>query len=246
MEWAEEAIVLGARQHGETDIILEVMTRGRGRWSGLVRGGRSRRMRPVLQPGNTVEAVWRARLDEHLGNFRAEAVAERTGLFMEAPAAIYGVQMLAHHLRLLAERDAHPRLYDAANVIIENLIDPDVAAELMALFELTLLDELGFGLDLQSCAAGGDGDLVYVSPRSARAVSRAAGAPYADRLLALPAFLRGRQGGDAPVWRDIDAAFRLTGYFLRRHVYAARGIEEPAARERFIASIVKTLNADAA
>ncbi|MHA1189697.1 MAG: DNA repair protein RecO, partial [Alphaproteobacteria bacterium] len=126
MEWHEEALALGARRHGETDVILEVLTRQRGRHLGLVRGGRSRRLRAVLQPGNGLKVTWRARLSEHLGNFRVEPLAERAAELMMSRCATYGIQALAAHLRLLPERDPHPRLYDAATVIVENLHNPDI------------------------------------------------------------------------------------------------------------------------
>lgn len=235
MEWSEQAIVLGSRRHGESDIILEVMTRGRGRHLGLVRGGRSRRQRPLLQPGNTLAITWRARLDEHLGNFRAEPVTERTALLMSSGIAAFGIQLAAAHLRLLAERDPHPRLYDALAVVVDALEDPQLGAELLARFELLLLAELGFGLDLESCAATGSAaDLVYVSPKSGRAVSAAAGEPWRDRLLALPAFLT---GGGRATHEEIEEGFRLTGYFLERHVYEPRGMAAPESRAGFIRAL---------
>src|SRR5688500_16110003 len=194
MEWSEEGIVVGTRRHGETDVILEVVTSGRGRHLGLVKGGRSRRLRPVVQPGNTLALTWRARLDEHLGNFRVEPVRERSGLTASAVGA-FGLALAAVHLRLLPERDPHPRLYGALAALLDGFDRPALAAEMMARFELMLLDELGFGLDLTSCAAtGGRNELIFVSPKSGRAVSREAGGPYADRLLPLPSFLLASAG----------------------------------------------------
>lgn len=246
MEWTEDAIVLGGRKHGETGVILEVMSRDRGRHLGLVRGGRSRRLRPILQPGNTVRATWRARLEEHLGQWSIEPVQERVGPVLDLPVAMLGLQTLTQHLRLLPERDPHPKLFDAAVVIFDALPETAVAAELMALFELALLDELGFGLDLSSCAAtGAKEELTYVSPRSGRAVSRAAGAPYAKNLLPLPAFLHRRQAGRPPGGRDLDEAFRTTGYFLRRNVYEPRGLGEPPVRARFVTEAVACLQGHA-
>ena len=233
MEWNEEALVVGTRRHAETDVILEVMTRDRGRHLGLVRGGRSRRLRPVVQPGNTLSVTWRARLDEHLGNFRVEPIRERSSLLMQSGSAAFGLQLAAAYLRLLPERDPHPRLYDAVGVIVEALGEPVLAAALMARFELLLLDELGFGLDLGACAATGQvHDLVYVSPKSGRAVSAAAGRPYGDRLLRLPAFL----GPDAimPGPAALEDAYRLTGFFLARHVFEPRGQDIPDTRESFL------------
>jgi len=245
MEWSEEGIVIGARRHGEADVIIEALTAGHGRHLGLVRGGRSRRLRPVIQPGNTLHFTWRARLHEHLGNFRVEPVVERSTLITATGAGAFGLQLVATHLRLLPERDPHPRLYHALAALIDCFDRPSLAAELMVRFELLLLDELGFGLDLESCAAtGGRADLVYVSPRSGRAVSRAAGAPYADRLLPLPAFLADAagRGGSAEA---VQEGFLLTGYFLERHVFDSRGENLPEVRLSFLKALRQALDAAA-
>lgn len=237
MEWRDEGIVLGTRKHGETSAILEVMTREHGRHLGLVRGGRSRRMQPVLQAGNRIELVWRARLDEHLGLFQAEALELNAASLFDSACAVYGLQLLAAHLRLLPERDPHASLYETLRVLIAHLADPEAAAELIIRFELLLLDELGFGLALDECAATGRrDDLAYVSPKTGRAVSREAGAPWSGRLLPLPAFLRPGSGlrGDPP---SIEAAFGLTGYFFARHVYEPRALQEPEARAAFLATL---------
>ena len=237
MEWSEEGIVVGTRRHGETDVILEVLTAGHGRHLGLVKGGRSRKLRPVLQPGNTLALTWRARLHEHLGNFRAEPVAERSSLLMASPVGAFGLALAGAHLRLLPERDPHPRMYEALALLLDRLDRPHLAAELMVRFELLLLDELGFGLDLESCAATGSREnLVYVSPKSGRAVSREAGEPYREKLLSLPAFLNGT--AKAAVDRNsLSEAFQLTGTFLLRHVLEPRGLAIPEARASFLKAI---------
>ncbi|QKV18480.1 DNA repair protein RecO [Oricola thermophila] len=241
MEWQDRGIIIGTRRHGETSLILEVMTEQRGRHLGLVRGGRSRRQQPVLQPGNAVELTWRARLEEHLGTFQVEPLALSAARLMEQPSGIHGIQLLAGHLRLLPERDRHTELFRALEVMIEHLCEPEIAGPLMVRFELRLLEELGFGLDLSSCAGTGSReDLVYVSPKSGRAVSRAAGEPWKDRLLALPAFLSGRSPA-APDAEAMAAAFELTGHFLRRHVYEPRGMAEPAARTGFAAAVGRAI-----
>ncbi|HEY9057894.1 MAG TPA: DNA repair protein RecO [Aurantimonas sp.] len=238
MEWREEAIVLGVRRHGETSVIAEVMTRERGRHLGLVRGGRSRKQQPVLQPGNSVAIHWRARLDEHMGAFLIEPLELRAARLMENGIGLNGVQLVAAHLRLLAERDPHARLYDGLAVIVDHLDEPDKAAELMLRFEIALLEELGFGLDLERCAATGRrDDLVYVSPKSGRAVSREAGEPWRDKLLPLPAFLIESDTACDP--RSLVDGFRMTGYFLSRHVFEPRGLAEPLSRAGFLAAIEK-------
>ncbi|MCQ1850117.1 DNA repair protein RecO [Neorhizobium galegae] len=245
MQWQDEAIIIGVKRHGETSVIAELMTRDRGRHLGLVRSGRSRSMQPVLQAGNRVEAVWRARLDEHLGEFKLEPVRLRAAKLMETATAVYGVQAMGALLRLLPERDPHPHLFDALDIILDAFDDPSDAGELFVRFELAVLNDLGFGLDLTECAAtGGRKDLVYVSPKTGRAVSREAGTPYADRMLALPGFLS--EGAASAADRDSMAeAFRLTGYFLHRHVYEPRGLTENAARDGFVQAALKALSRDA-
>src|SRR5580700_5921375 len=223
MEWTDEGIVLGTRRHGEGNAILEVMTRAHGRHLGLVRGGAGTRMRPVLQPGNSVQATWRARLDQHLGYFTVEGLQLRAASFLEQAHAVYGVSHLAALCRLLPERDPHPNVHDAFVAIVSALDDRIAVAVGVARFELQLLAELGFGLDLDRCAATGEEvDLVYVSPKSGRAVSQAAGAPWDDRLLRLPPFLRAGQIQTRPSPDELAAAFALTGYFLLRHVFEQR------------------------
>jgi DNA repair protein RecO (recombination protein O) len=241
MQWQGRAIILGVRRHGETSVIAEVMTPERGRHLGMVRSGRSRTMQPVLQPGNEVEVTWRARLDEHMGEFRVEPLTLRAARLMETATAVYGVQAMGALLRLLPERDPHPHLFEALEVILDNLHNPADAGELFIRFELAVLNDLGFGLDLSECAATGSrADLAYVSPKSGRAVSRGAGAPWADKMFALPSFLstERRQAAD---FDSLAEAFRLTGFFLHRHVYEPRGMEASTAREGFVQAALKAL-----
>jgi DNA repair protein RecO (recombination protein O) len=237
MEWHDDGLIIGLKKYGETSVILEAMTPAHGRHLGLVRGGRSKRWQPLLQPGNSVTLVWRARLDEHLGLYAVEVTKPRAANLMASALALHGLNHLAALLRLLAERDPHPALYETALLIADRLGDAPTAAALVR-FELAILAELGFGLDLTSCAATGvREDLIYVSPKSGRAVSRASGAPYHDRLLALPAFL-----GDERVEAGSDAlseAFRLTGYFLERDVFQPRGLPMPQARQAYLVELGK-------
>src|SRR5215216_5122656 len=240
MEWTEEGIVLGVRRHGEANAILEAMTRAHGRHLGLIRGGAGSRLRPVLQPGNSVRMVWRARLDEHLGNYAVEGLQLRAAAFLPVSHAIYGVTHLAALCRLLPERDPHPAVYASLETILEGIRDADWVAPRMVRFELALLAELGFGLDLATCAAtGGRDDLIYVSPKSGRAVSRAAGAPWHDKLLRLPAFLRAEPPADPPSLDDVADGFALTGYFLFRDVLGPRELQWSQARDGFIAAVAR-------
>jgi DNA repair protein RecO (recombination protein O) len=254
VEWTDIGIVLGARRHGETSAVAELMTREHGRHLGLVRGGSGARVKPVLQTGNLVSATWRARIDENLGYYVVEAMDLRAASYLAAAHALYGLHHLAALCRLLPERDPHPPVFDLLAHTIAGLGAPLPAAALVASFELQLLAELGFGLDLSSCAAtGATADLIYVSPKSGRAVSRQAGEPWRDKLLALPAFLLpdfpGADDGQgeaseepssaAPSSADLRDGFALTGFFLARHVYDPRGEPLPAARHHFIAAAVR-------
>jgi DNA repair protein RecO (recombination protein O) len=244
MQWTDEAIVIGTRRHGETSLIVELMTAAHGRHLGLVRGGRSRRVQPTLQPGNSVNATWRARLDGHLGHYTIEGTTERAARLIEGATGLYGIQTLAALLRLLPERDSHPRLYDGLVAILDYLDDSLIAGGLIVRFELKLLDDLGFGLDLSECAAtGGNDDLAYVSPKTGRAVSRSVGEPYHDRLLKLPTFLLEAPSEARPDAQAVVEAFHLTGYFLARHVYEPRGLEPPEARAAFLGLIARQLDA---
>jgi DNA repair protein RecO (recombination protein O) len=233
--------VLGSRRHGEANAILELMTREHGRHLGLVRGGASTRLKPVLQPGNSVMATWRARLEEHLGYFTVEGVDLRAASFLSVAHALYGVTHLAALTRLLPERDPHESVYATLDAVLDQLGDAATVAVLAARFELQLLAELGFGLDLSSCAATGAlDDLAYVSPKSGRAVSRAAGEPWRERLLALPPFLVD-EAAQSPTADELAAAFALTGFFFARHVYEPRGETLPESREHFIAAVTRAM-----
>src|SRR6266700_5413413 len=216
MEWTDEGIVLGVRRHGESSAIVELLTRSHGRHLGLVRGGSASRMRPLLQPGNSVRAVWRARLDEHLGTYAIEGTRLRAATLLSVSHAAYGVTHLAALARLLPERDPHEDIHDMLDRTLDDFDDAGDAAVHVVKFELAMLAELGFGLDLDSCAAtGATTDLSYVSPKSGGAVSRAAGEPWRDKLLRLPPFLRqGESHGNGWSDQDLQDGFLLTGRFL--------------------------------
>lgn len=235
MEWSSEGLIIGVRRHGESALILEAMVPGHGRCLGLVRGGRSPKHAAFLQAGNSAQLTWRARLEDHLGTFTAEATRLRAAEILADRKKLYLLQLLADHLRLLPERDPHDELLRGVISLIDEERHPlDLAAEL-ARFEMYLLEELGFGLDIETCAVtGAHENLTHVSPKTGRAVSAEAAAPYVDRLFALPAFLTG--AGD-PTPKDIAAAFALTGYFLDRHVWAARQIRQPETREWLVRNL---------
>lgn len=230
MHWSDEGIVLSARPHGESGAILQLLTREHGRHAGLVRGGQGKRARGLLQPGNLVAAQWSGRLAEHLGSYTCEPVsayaaqvlddADRLAALAAAAAVSEGA---------LPEREPHAVCFEGLRVLMEEL-PGDHWAEVYVHWELGLLAELGFGLDLAKCAAGGANDqLAYVSPKSGRAVSLAAGEPYRDKLLALPGFLAGR-GGGGPT--EVAQGLALTGFFLERFVFAPHHKPLPAARQR--------------
>ena len=242
MEWTDDGIVLGIRRHGEANAILELMTREHGRHLGLVRGGAGSRMRPVLQPGNLVRAVWRARLDEHLGTYTVEGLHLRAATFLTLSHAVYAVTHVAALARLLPERDPHESVFDALEAMLDHFDDPAIAAHFVVRFELQILTELGFGLDLESCAAtGATADLAYVSPKSGRAVSRGGGEAWQDRLLRLPEFLGTEGGGGRPSAGALTDGFALTGFFLARHVLEPRGLALSDARSHFVAAVMRAL-----
>lgn len=233
MEWHDDAIVLSVRQHGESGTILEVLTRTHGRHMGLVRGGR--KMKPVLQPGNSIRLQWRARLQEHLGNFACELDTARAGALMEGREALAGLNAFTSVTNATVPERAplYEPVFDASTILLDAMMEDGLAhwGAVYVRWEAGLLEALGFGLDLTSCAATGDTDnLIYVSPKSGRAVSAAAGKPYAGRLFPLPQFLLGAQNEVGAA--DIAAGLALTGHFLFDRVLKPNGKPMPSARLR--------------
>ncbi|MBE9558763.1 MAG: DNA repair protein RecO [Proteobacteria bacterium] len=232
MEWSDEGIGLTVRRHGESSAIVSLLTLGHGRHGGLVRGGSSRRMRGFLQPGNTVSANWRARLEEHLGTLTVEPMVSHAALYDQPGplAALTAATALVE--AALPERAPHPELYHLLGELLEALDRPGWA-EAYIRWELRLLADLGFGLDLGSCASTGTNDgLAWVSPKSGRAVSLSAGEPWRAKLLPLPRFLSPE--GGAPDLAQLNEGLRLTGWFLERHVFTAHNARTPDSRERLI------------
>lgn len=238
IDWADEGVVLSARKHGEAAAIVNLLTRAHGRHAGLVRGGAGRRLRGVLQPGNEVAARWRARLEEHLGTYTVELTRERASRLLGDALALAGLSAACALSQVaLPEREPHAALHEGLVALLEALEGaPDWAARYVR-WELGLLRELGFGLDLSCCAATGVRDwLAYVSPRSGQAVSEAAAAPWRDKLLPLPAFLITGliAGADEVAADDVARGLELTGFFLERRVFAPHDQSVPAARARFV------------
>src|SRR6266581_3766041 len=231
MEWRDAGFVLGARRHGESALIVELLTREHGRHAGLVRGGQSPKVRAVLQPGNEIAAVWRGRLAEHLGTVGCELVRARAARFLNDPDRLAGLTAAAALVAAaLPEREPHPDIFLSFARLLDAI---DSGIDWPAYYvgwERDLLAALGFGLDLTGCAlTGATTDLAYVSPRTGRAVSRAAGLPYHDKLLPLPDFLwLGGPAGRCQIALGMD----LTGHFLLHHVFAPQGRTLPAARSR--------------
>jgi DNA repair protein RecO (recombination protein O) len=230
MEFSDDAFVLSARPHGETGAIVELLTQMHGRYAAHVAGGASRRMRAYLQPGARVLASFRSRTFEQLGSATLEPVGEGPAALFDDPLALNGLAAAAALVAAaLPEREPHPGAFLAFDALFGALAASEIWPAVFVRFEAGLLEELGFGLDVSRCAATGSmDDLIYVSPRTGRAVSRAAGAPYRDRMLALPPFLLSSQGGLAA--GDVGLGLTLTGHFLEQCVFGPLNRPLPPAR----------------
>jgi DNA repair protein RecO (recombination protein O) len=237
MQWCDEGIILSTRRHGESSVIVDLLTRHYGRHAGMVRGGRSKRYRPILQQGNRVAADWKARLPEHLGMYVLEPLHLRTALIMDEPLKLLALQSVCALAGLVAEREPHEGLFEATEVMIKALVDEEQWLPMLVQWELGLLAELGFGLDLTSCAATGSTDeLVYVSPKSSRAVSRQAGQPYHEQLLPLPLFLV--EKSELPISTiEVKSGLKLTGFFLQQYFDEHSKQDLPEIRRRLYSNI---------
>ncbi len=239
MDWRDEGLLVSVRRHGESAAIVEVFTELHGRHAGVVRGGGSRRWTPILQPGARLSLDWSARLEDHIGHFRVDPIDTPLAAVLADRAALAALGSVVALIAVaLPERAAHPELYAATRDLVAGLgRDPGWRAG-YARWELRLLAELGFGLDLSECAVtGATADLAWVSPKSGRAVSAAAGEPWAGRLLALPAFLRAEAGAAAEPGA-LAEALALTGHFLETRLAPTLPREAlPAARARAVAAL---------
>ena len=230
MEFEDDAFVLSARAHGEAGAIVELLTEHHGKWAAHVAGGASRKMKPFLQPGARVTARYRARVSDQLGSAALEPTGEGPAALFDDPLALAGLSAAAALAAgALPEREPHPGAFLAFEALSAAFADPDIWPAVFVRFEAGLLQDLGFGLDLSKCAATGvTDDLIYVSPRTGRAVSRDAGEPYKERLLALPPFLLGAQAGLRA--GDVAAGFDLTGHFLEAFIFNPLNRPLPPAR----------------
>lgn len=237
MEWRADGILIAVRRHGEAAAILELFTEAHGRHLGVVRGGASRKMAPLLQVGAQLDASWRARLSDHIGNYTVELKLGRAAEVMGDRVALAGLSAVCALLSfVLPERAGYPRLYARTLAVLDGL-GADRWAEAYLGWELALLDEMGFGLDLASCAVTGETqDLAYVSPRTGRAVSRRAAGDWKDRLLPLPGSLRSTPGD----LRDVLTGLEVTGHFLAHHLATSLGNKPlPAARQRLLDALAR-------
>ncbi len=235
VDWTDTGIILSVRPHGETSAIVELLTKTHGRHAGLVRGGRSKTRRGMLQPGNEVRAEWRARLAEHLGAYTLDLIRDRSSVFLDDADRLAGLTAACSLVSvLLPEREPHSAISEGLSALISAIDEtPNWPAGLVR-FELGVLAELGFGLDLTACAATGTtNDLIFVSPKTGRAVCAEAGSPYKERMLALPGFLRPHANTPPDISQALQG-LQLTGYFIKRELLDPHGASLPAARERLI------------
>ncbi|WP_424977840.1 DNA repair protein RecO [Leisingera sp. S232] len=234
MEWRDQGILLSVRRHGESSAIIDVFTEGHGRHAGVVRGGAGRRMAPVLQPGAQLDVAWRARLEDHLGSFRAEPLRSRAAAALSGRLALAGLNAVTALLAFcLPEREPHADLYVRSEQLLDLLGNETLWPLAYLRWELALLEDMGFGLDLTACAVSGSRfGLAYVSPKTGRAVSQEAAGEWADRLLPLPPVMLGQGNAEDA---EIVQALRTTGHFLAARLAPALGNHPvPEARGRLL------------
>ena len=239
MEWRDQGILLSTRQHGETSVIIDVLTSSLGRHKGVVRGGKSRKIAPVLQPGSQLDLIWRARLQEHIGTFQVELIRSRTAIILSDRLALTGLgAVTAMLLAFLPDRESNKPLFNATEKLLDLLEHPEVWPSAYLRWEVGLLDNLGFGLELSACAVTGQThDLVFISPKTGRAVSRDGAGKWANQLLPLLPIMLGKDTRKCP---DIMRALEVTGYFFQNHACRVLGIRKmPLARSIFLDTFKK-------
>ncbi len=245
MDWRDDGIVLSTRKLGESSVRLSVLTRDYGRHAGLVRGATSKSMRGTLEPGNEIRVGWSARLAEHLGQFRCELTgAHAADLLLDAGPLMAMSSACAMLDATLPEREPHPDLY-RGTVALMSALKTEQWLPAYIRWEVGLLEELGYGLALDRCAATNETEnLAYVSPKSGRAVGEVSGNAYRDRLLPLPAFLASGRAApsrkDAPLSEQFRDGVKLTGFFIHRDIFEAKGIKPVAARDRLVSYVWRT------
>lgn len=231
-QWQDKAIILALRPHGENGAIVSVLTAENGRQSGYVRGASSTKNRGSLEAGSIVDANWQSRVDGNLGTLSVELVRSTAARVMDDALKLAALQAACSLCdQALPEKEGHPGLYQGL-VTLFDMLESDIWGAGYVMWEIALLRELGFSLDLGRCAGGGDASkLTYVSPKSGCAVSLDAGEPYKFKLLPLPQFLTPRGGGGDGA--DVLTGLQMTGYFLENWVFAHHNRGIPEARLRF-------------
>jgi len=229
-KWEDQGIILSVRPHGESGAVVSVITESYGRYVGYVRGIHGSKMRGTLEPGNKVDVIWQARNEDGLGSFTLELSKGYAANYMDDALKLGAMQSACALCdAALPEREGHPGLFNGLEAFFDNL-DSEVWEIAYILWEIALLKELGFSLDLTKCAGNGETtDLIYVSPKTGRAVSQSEGAIYKDKLLILPGFLRPERSGDMS-GADILDGLKMTGYFLDHWVFAHHSRGTPEAR----------------
>jgi len=248
MHWIDDGLILSARKYGENSVIIQALTREHGRHAGLVRGGSGKRLRGILQPGNEVGLRWNGRLSEQLGTYSVEAKKSSGAVLFDQPLSLAAASASLGILeKVLPEREGHPALFEATLLLVKHLSGEIIHwGPLLVKWELGLLAEMGYGLDLSECAATGTTkDLIYVSPKSGRAVCEGAGAPYREKLLPLPNFLRLNADEQAigVSLSDISSGLILSGYFIHKNLLPHYADATLPARERFMVSVERRINA---
>ncbi len=240
-QWQDQGVVLSVRRHGENGAIVTLLTETYGKYAGYVRGAQGNRMRGTLEVGNLVDVNWQARVSDSLGSFSLELRSSPSAVFFQDPIKLAALQSACSLCEAaLPEREAQVGVFNGLQALFDAL-GSEIYGAAYIMWEIALLRELGFSLDLSTCAGGGDaGTLAYISPKTGRAVSYQAGEPYKNKLLNLPAFLKpnAAAGGDD----DVLLGLKMTGYFLEHWVFIHHTRGLPEARVRLLERFEKMLD----